>query len=105
MAWIIPFGGRSPRIAKSAFVAPTAVVIGDVVVGASASVWFGAVLRGDHSENGIRIGARSNVQENSVVHTSETGPHRAGGGGDGRPRRTHGELPHRNAYGGRDGAR
>ena len=74
MAWIIPFGGRSPRIAKSAFVAPTAVVIGDVVVGASASVWFGAVLRGDHSENGIRIGARSNVQENSVVHTSEQGP-------------------------------
>ena len=70
----IPFGGHRPRIAKSAFVAPTAVVIGDVVVGDEASIWFGAVLRGDHPENGIRIGARTNVQENTIVHTSEQAP-------------------------------
>lgn len=74
MARVIPFRGRVPRIAKSAFVAPTAVVIGDVVVGDEASVWFGAVLRGDHPENGIRVGARTNVQENTIIHTSEQGP-------------------------------
>jgi len=74
MARIIPFGGRVPRIAKSAFVAPTSVVIGDVVVGDKASIWFGVVLRGDHPENGIRVGARTNVQENTIVHTSEQGP-------------------------------
>ncbi len=70
MAHIIAFGGRCPRIAETAFVAATAVVIGDVVIGDEASVWFGAVLRGDHPENGIRVGARANVQENAVIHTS-----------------------------------
>ena len=74
MARIIPFGGHRPRIAASAFLAPTAVVIGDVVVGEKASIWFGAVLRGDHPEHGIRVGARTNVQENAVIHTSEQGP-------------------------------
>ena len=74
MAHIIAFGGRCPRIAETAFVAPTAVVIGDVVIEDEASVWFGAVLRGDHPENGIRVGARANVQENAVIHTSEQGP-------------------------------
>ncbi len=71
---VIAFGGRCPRIAETAFVAPTAVVIGDVAIGDEASVWFGAVLRGDHPENGIRVGARANVQENAVIHTSEQGP-------------------------------
>ena len=74
MARIIPFGGHQPRIAESAFLAPTAVVIGDVVVGEEASIWFGAVLRGDHPEHGIRVGARANVQDNAVIHTSEQGP-------------------------------
>ena len=74
MARIMPFGGHRPRIAESAFLAPTAVVIGDVVVGEEASIWFGAVLRGDHPEHGIRVGARTNVQENAVIHTSEQGP-------------------------------
>lgn len=69
----MPFGGRTPQIARSAFVAPTAVIIGDVVVGEEASIWFGAVVRGDHPENGIRIGARANVQDNAVVHTSAQG--------------------------------
>ena len=56
MALVMPFNGRTPRIAGSAFLAPTAVVIGDVEVGEDASIWFGAVLRGDHPENGIRVG-------------------------------------------------
>lgn len=74
MALVMPFNGRSPRIAGSAFLAPTAVVIGDVEIGEDASIWFGAVLRGDHPENGIRVGARTNVQENAVIHTSDVGP-------------------------------
>ena len=74
MGRLIAFGGRCPRIAETAFVAPTAVVIGNVSIGAEASVWFGAVLRGDHPENGIRVGARANVQENAVIHTSEQAP-------------------------------
>ena len=74
MALVMPFNGRAPRIAGSAFLAPTAVVIGDVEIGEDASIWFGAVLRGDHPENGIRVGARTNVQENAVIHTSHEGP-------------------------------
>jgi carbonic anhydrase/acetyltransferase-like protein (isoleucine patch superfamily) len=53
--------------AGSAWVAPGAAVIGDVHVGAGCGIWFGAVLRGDTEP--IRIGARSNIQENSVLHT------------------------------------
>src|SRR5690242_9434923 len=69
---IAPFRGRTPRIAASAFVAPTATVIGDVTIGEEASVWFGAVLRGDVGR--IEIGARTSVQDNAVVHTSEHRP-------------------------------
>jgi carbonic anhydrase/acetyltransferase-like protein (isoleucine patch superfamily) len=71
---ILSFGGRTPRIHPSAFVAPTAVLIGDVEVGPEASIWFGAVLRGDHPDHGIRVGARSSVQDNCVVHCSARGP-------------------------------
>ncbi|MYJ18976.1 MAG: gamma carbonic anhydrase family protein, partial [Gemmatimonadetes bacterium] len=74
MAVVVSFEGRRPRIAGSAFLAPTAVVIGDVEIGTDASVWFGAVLRGDHPEHGIRVGARANVQDNAVIHTSDQGP-------------------------------
>lgn len=55
-----------PRIGPGAWVADTARVIGDVVLGKDASVWFGAVLRGDNAP--IRIGAGSNIQENAVLH-------------------------------------
>ena len=65
----IEFNGKSPRVAPSAFIAPTAVLIGDVEVGEEASIWFGTVIRGDNAP--IRIGARANVQDNSVVHVSE----------------------------------
>src|ERR1700730_2445396 len=62
-------GGKRPRVHPDAYVAPTAVLIGDVELGPGASVWFGAVLRGDASS--ISIGAGSNVQDNAVIHCSE----------------------------------
>ena len=74
MAHIIEFHGKRPKIHPSAFIAPTAVLIGDVTVGPEASVWFGAVLRGDDPDNGIVVGARSSVQDNCVVHVGAWGP-------------------------------
>jgi carbonic anhydrase/acetyltransferase-like protein (isoleucine patch superfamily) len=68
VALILPFRGVTPRIAPDAFVAPTAVVIGDVTIESEASIWFGAVLRGDHPDHGIVVGRRSSVQDNCVVH-------------------------------------
>jgi carbonic anhydrase/acetyltransferase-like protein (isoleucine patch superfamily) len=65
---IIDYHGKRPKIAASAFVAPTAVIIGDVEIGEEASIWFGAILRGDNGP--IRIGARSSIQDNSVIHVS-----------------------------------
>ena len=61
-------GGMLPRIDDDAWVAPTAVIIGDVWLGAGSTVWFGAVLRGD--TNRIRIGQRSNIQDGTVVHVN-----------------------------------
>jgi len=63
---IIPWKGVSPRIAADAFIAPGAVIIGDVEIGPQASIWFGCVLRAD--VNMIRVGARSNIQDGTVVH-------------------------------------
>ncbi len=74
MATILPFAGIHPRIHPSAFVAPTAVVIGNVTVEEEASIWFGAVLRGDEPEHEIRVGARTSVQDNVVLHVSRQGP-------------------------------
>ena len=68
---IIEYRGKRPRVDPSAFVAPTAVLIGDVEVGEHASIWFGAVLRADNGP--IRIGARSNIQDNSVLHVTARG--------------------------------
>lgn len=69
-----PFEGVSPRIHPSAWIAPNATVIGNVEIGAEASVWYGAVIRGDGGEHVIRIGARTSVQDNCVVHVSDEGP-------------------------------
>jgi carbonic anhydrase/acetyltransferase-like protein (isoleucine patch superfamily) len=74
MAHLIPFRGHAPQIHPTAFVAPTAVLIGNVEVGPEASIWFGAVLRGDHPDHGIRVGARTSVQDNCVIHVSAEGP-------------------------------
>ena len=63
-----PFEGKRPVVHPSAFVAPTAVVIGDVEIGEGASVWYGCVLRGD--TNTIRIGPRSNIQDGTIVHVN-----------------------------------
>lgn len=78
MAHLYPFEGKEPRVAPGAFVAPTAVLIGDVVVEEEASVWFGAVLRADF--NRIVIGAGSAVQDNCVIHTAEDRPTLVGAG-------------------------
>ena len=72
MATLIELDGTAPRIAEDAYIAPTAVLIGDVVVEERASVWFGAVLRGDNSQ--IRVGAGSCVQDNCVIHCAEDLP-------------------------------
>jgi carbonic anhydrase/acetyltransferase-like protein (isoleucine patch superfamily) len=74
VATILPFGGKSPRIHPSAFVAPTAVIVGDVEIGAESSIWFGAVLRGDDPDHPVVIGPRTSVQENCVVHVGRWGP-------------------------------
>lgn len=60
--------GVRPQLGEGVFVAPSASVIGDVVLGAESSVWFGTVLRGDVFP--IRVGARTNVQDNAVVHVT-----------------------------------
>lgn len=74
MATILPFRGRTPQIHPSAFIAPTAAIIGHVIIEEEASIWFGAVLRGDDPDHPIRVGARTSVQDNCVVHVSARGP-------------------------------
>ena len=64
---IYELDGVRPRIHEGAWIAPTASVIGNVTVGPGASIWFGAVLRGDGEP--IEIGEESNVQDNAVIHT------------------------------------
>ena len=63
---ILPYRGKTPVIDPSAFIAPSAAVIGDVTVGAGSSIWFGAVVRGDFQP--ITIGENTNIQENATVH-------------------------------------
>ncbi|MGP4089242.1 gamma carbonic anhydrase family protein [Streptomyces sp. KR55] len=65
-ALITGIGGKEPKVDPEAFLAPTASVIGDVTLGAGASVWYGAVLRGDVER--ISVGASSNVQDNCTLH-------------------------------------
>lgn len=65
---LLPFDGIRPTIAPDAFIAPNATIIGNCVIGAGSSIWFGCVLRGDVHE--IRVGARVNIQDGSVVHVS-----------------------------------
>jgi len=67
MALILPFDGVTPEIDPTAWIAPNATIIGKVKIGPGASIWFGAVLRGDMDR--IELGAGSNLQDNVVVHT------------------------------------
>lgn len=68
---IIEYKGLRPKISPKAFIAPTAVLIGDVTVGDDSSIWFGAVLRSDQNAYPIVIGARTSVQDNCVIHQGE----------------------------------
>lgn len=65
---LYPFNGVTPTIAASAFIAPGARIIGDVTIGEDASIWYNCVLRGDVDR--ITIGARSNIQDGTVVHVT-----------------------------------
>ncbi|MGQ0541534.1 MAG: gamma carbonic anhydrase family protein [Blastocatellia bacterium] len=65
---IRPFADQHPKISETAFVANDAIIIGDVEISEDASVWFGSILRGD--VNYIRIGARTNIQDATVIHVS-----------------------------------
>jgi carbonic anhydrase/acetyltransferase-like protein (isoleucine patch superfamily) len=66
MASILSFDGKSPRIDATAFIAPGSQLIGDIEIGADASIWYNCVLRGD--VNRIRIGPRTNIQDGTVIH-------------------------------------
>jgi carbonic anhydrase/acetyltransferase-like protein (isoleucine patch superfamily) len=72
MALLIEYKGKRPQVAADVFLAPSAVLIGDVQVAAGASIWFGAVLRGDFGA--IIVGPGSNVQDNVVIHVGEAWP-------------------------------
>jgi len=69
---LLSFGGKAPIVDPSAFVAPGARLIGDIEIGAEASIWYNCVLRGD--VNRIRIGARTNIQDGSVLHVDSPKP-------------------------------
>lgn len=74
---LVTFNGKTPTIDPSAFVAPGVRLIGDIEIGAEASIWYNCVLRGDM--NRIRIGARTNIQDGSVLHVDSPRPgHEAG---------------------------
>lgn len=73
-----PYLGTLPTVGERVYIDPAASVIGDVVLGDDVSIWPGTVVRGD--VNFIRIGARSNIQDGSVVHVSHDGPHAKLGG-------------------------
>jgi len=68
MATVRPFGGIVPRLHETVLAVDSALVIGDVEIGADSSLWFGAIVRGD--VNAIHIGARTNVQDHSVIHVT-----------------------------------
>lgn len=69
---IIEHLGNVPQIGRNVYIAPTAVIVGDVVVEEGASVWFNAVLRGDEAQ--VRVGRNTNIQDNCTVHTDTDKP-------------------------------
>jgi carbonic anhydrase/acetyltransferase-like protein (isoleucine patch superfamily) len=68
---IRPFGGKTPQLGEGAFVASSASVIGDVIIGARSTIWYGAILRGDVES--IRIGSETSIQDNTVIHVDSSG--------------------------------
>lgn len=71
------YHGKTPQLGKDAYVDDAALVIGDVVLGEDSSVWPMTVIRGD--VNSVRIGARTNIQDNSVLHVTHDGKYSPGG--------------------------
>jgi carbonic anhydrase/acetyltransferase-like protein (isoleucine patch superfamily) len=69
VALIRPYRDKRPEIGQDAFIAETAVLVGDVVVGARSSIWYGAVLRGDVFH--IRVGEETSIQDNAVIHVTQ----------------------------------
>ncbi len=76
---ILPYRGRWPNIHETAFVAPSADIIGNVEIGPHSSVWFQVVIRGD--VNSIKIGTRTNVQDHSILHVTRVAQATAEGTG------------------------
>lgn len=68
MTLILPYNNKFPKIAADAFIAPNAVIIGDVEIGSKSSVWYGVVIRGDVHH--VRIGNSTNIQDGTVIHVS-----------------------------------
>ncbi len=66
--FIFPYKGITPTIHDTAFIAPSASIIGDVEIGADANIWYNCALRGD--VNDIKIGARTNIQDGTVIHVT-----------------------------------
>lgn len=71
MSQLWPYKTIMPRLAASAWVAPGAQIVGDVEIGEESSIWYNCVVRGD--VNNVIIGARTNIQDGSVIHVSSTG--------------------------------
>lgn len=69
---IFEYKGRKPTIGKNVFIAPTAMVIGDVEIQDNASIWYGTVLRGDLAP--ITVGKSTNIQDNCTIHTDDDKP-------------------------------
>ena len=74
---LVPINGKAPRIHSSAFIAPGCRIIGNVEIGPDASVWYNCVIRGD--ANRIVIGARTNIQDGTIVHCDSPKPKRPDG--------------------------
>ena len=74
---ILPFAGKTPIIHSSAFIAPGCRIIGDVTIGPDASIWYNCVIRGD--VNRVVIGARTNIQDGTVIHCDSPEPRRPEG--------------------------
>ena len=72
MSALRPFNNSQPHLGERVFIDPACIVIGDVVIGDDSSIWPGTIIRGD--VNHIRIGARSNIQDGTVIHVSHSGP-------------------------------
>lgn len=67
---LVELDGKHPQVAETAFIAPTAVLIGDVTIGEESSVWYGAVLRSDQPGHRIVVGVGSSIQDNCVLHVA-----------------------------------